>query len=74
MLYELSLFTSGSTYRAILKDVSVENGCVHGTMVGVEGATANVYKERAFVAHKPCDFFAGGSFTLIEYKGTLKNS
>ena len=72
MLYELTLSYQGGSFHAVLKDVSIVNGCVYGTQVGIlDGFDEN--GELRFATCEPLYYIAGGNaFNLVEYKGELK--
>ena len=73
MLYTLNLSASNGSFNALLKDIKIENGCVHGTAVGVfqgyDGNRKPIYKET-----EPHDYYAGGGpWVLCEFDGILEH-
>ena len=72
MMYLFFLSSHNTTFYAILKDISIINGTVYGTQIGVpDGFDAN--GKLVFTACEPSKYIAGGSaFTLVEYKDELK--
>ena len=71
-MYIFSLHSGNCTIYALLRNVSVMDGVVYGTLVGnFSGYDEN--GEHVFTACEPSKYIAGGSaFTLVEYKGELK--
>lgn len=73
MLYTLTLSTSNGSFNALLKNVKIENGCIHGTAIGLFlGYDENhkpIYKET-----NPQNYYAGGGpWVLCEFNGILEH-
>lgn len=70
MLYELILYFQNDSYHALLQNISVNDGYVHAKLVG-EFVTVDDRGNSVYVACKPKDYYAGGTYVLIEFKGKV---
>ena len=71
MLYEITLYNYRGSHHAILKDVVITEGLIHATQVGeVNGLDDNL--KTIFTECTPRDYYAVGTFVLVEFKGELK--
>ena len=71
MLYEIALYFQGGSHHAILKDVIVSDGHVHATQVGKVDSWSIGDDPIIFIECTPRDYYAAGTFVLVEFKGEL---
>lgn len=73
MLYELILYFPNGSHHALLEDVVVHDGYVHGKMIG-ELTAVDSFGSSVFTSCEPRDYYAGGTYSLIEFKGKVVKS
>ena len=72
MLFEFTRSKpNGYEEKYILSDVVVNNGCVSATCLS--SRQVEVCGNTYYLKEQPREFFAAGSFTLLEYKEELKD-